>query len=409
MTELNTATSTSSEKALVDRKTFYVIYLLAFLSAFHFALPLYIESSFIEGIMGKLTIEDVGKYVGMIFAASSLITFITFLNISKILRRVGNFTLAFSMIALEVLTLLGLTLYATIPPIYIIFIFAIHLIVGNIIFFNLDLFLESFSDDESTGTIRGTFLTAMNIAFVIAPFLAGLVLTNGDFWKIFLAAAVIMTPTLILIFIRFGNYVDPQYENIPFVQTIKEIWQKKNIYKIMVSALLLRFFYSWMVIYTPIYLHMEMGIPYAQIVGFIMPIALLPFMLFEYILGKIADTRFGEKEILTIGFIILGISTASLSLITSSNILVWAGMLFMTRVGATFVEMMTETYFYKKIDATDTHLIGYFKNLRPLSYLIAPTLATVVLIFLDYKFLFLILGVVMLFGVRYSLTIEDTK
>jgi hypothetical protein len=404
MSELSTLS-----KDLVNRKTFYVIYLLAFLSAFHFALPLYIESSFIEGIMGNLAIEDIGRYVGMVFAVSSLITFITFLNISKILRRIGNFTLAFSMIAIEVLALLGLALSDSLSPLLIIAIFAVHLIVVNIIFFNLDLFLESFSDDESTGTIRGIFLTAMNIAFVIAPFIAGLILTDGDFWKIFLAAAFIMTPTLILIYIRFRDYVDPQYDNVPFIQTIREIWRRKNVYKIMMSALLLRFFYSWMVIYTPIYLHIEMGIPFSEIVGFIMPIALLPFMLFEYILGKIADTKLGEKELLTIGFIIMGITTASITLVDTSNILIWAGMLFMTRVGATFVEMMTETYFYKKIDATDTHLIGYFKNLRPLSYLIAPTLATAVLVFLDYKYLFLILGIIMFFGIRYSLTIEDTR
>lgn len=404
MSELSTLS-----KELVDKKTFYVIYLLAFLSAFHFALPLYIESSFIEGIMSNLPIEDIGKYVGIIFATSSLVTFITFLNISRILRKIGNFGLAFSMIAIEVLALLGLALSGSISPFLTIAIFAVHLIVVNIIFFNLDLFLESFTDDESTGTIRGIFLTAMNVAFVIAPLIAGLILTDGDFWKIFLAAAFIMTPTLILIYIRFRDYVDPNYEDVPFIGTIREIWNRKNVYKIMMSALLLRFFYSWMVIYTPIYLHMEMGIPFAQIVGFIMPIALLPFMLFEYILGKIADTKLGEKELLTIGFVIMGITTASITLVDTSNIAIWAAVLFMTRVGATFVEMMTETYFYKKIDATDTHLIGYFRNLRPLSYLIAPTLATAILVFFDYKYLFLILGIIMFFGVRYSMSIEDTR
>ena len=126
-------------------------------------------------------------------------------------------------------------------------------------------------------------------------------------------------------------------------------------------------------------------------------------------LGKIADARLGEKELLTAGFIITGIATMSLTFVVSSNIMLWAALLFMTRIGASFIEMMTETYFYKKIDATDTHLMGYFKNLRPLAYLIAPTTATIFLVFFDYKYLFLIIGIVMISGVRYSLSIVDTK
>ena len=333
----NTAETT---QCIVNKKTFYVIYLLAFLAAFHTALPLYIESSYIEGVIGRLSIESIGRYVGLIYAAASLVTFVTFLNISRILRHIGNFNLAFGMITIEILALLALALTHDLSPLYIIPIFIIHLIAGNIIYFNLDLFLESFSDDGSTGTIRGTFFTAMNISFVIAPFLAGLILTNGDFWKIFLASAFIMTPTLILLYIRFRDYKDPQYDNVPFIGTLKEIWRRKNVYKIMMSSFLLRVFYSLMVIYTPIYLHKAMGIPFSEIVGIIIPIALLPFMLFEFMLGKIADSYLGEKELLTAGFIITGLATMSLTFVVSSNIMLWAALLFMTRVGASFIEFI---------------------------------------------------------------------
>ncbi len=393
----------------VTKKALYVIYILAFLTSFHFALPLYLESSFLEEVMTKLGIENIEKYVGLIYTTASLITFILFLNISKILKKIGNFRLAFYFILIEVLMLLGLTFTNVLSSIYIIFFFLVHIVAVNIIYFNLDLFLESFSNDKSTGTVRGLFFTAMNIAFVAAPFIAGLILTDGDFWKIFLISAAIMSLTLPLLFIQFNGYKDPKYDSVPCIDTFKEIWRRKNIYKIMSSMFILRFFYSWMIIYTPIYLNQVMGISFSQIVGIIMPIALLPFPLFQFVLGKIADSTLGEKELLTAGFIIAGFSTASLSFVTTPSIIVWAALLFITRIGASFIEMMVETYFYKKIDATDTHLIGYFKNMRPLAFLIAPLFATGFLVFYDYQYLFLVLGIVVFSGIYFSLTLKDTK
>ena len=141
----------------------------------------------------------------------------------------------------------------------------------------------------------------------------------------------------------------------------------------------------------------------------IIPISILPFVMFEYILGKLADTRYGEKEILIIGFIITAISTFSISFITSSSVIIWTSVLFCTRIGASFIEIMTETYFFKKIDATDAHLIGYYRNVRPLAYLIAPLVATGVLFIFGYQYLFTVLSVIMVYGIYHASQIVDTK
>ena len=388
-------------------KTFYVIYILAFLVAFHIALLVYVESTFVESTLGKFSINDIGKFVGLIYAAAALVTLVVFLNVSKILTKLGNFKLALILFSVEMLALFGLAFVSS--PMVLILVFILHLIVMRLVFFNIDLFLESFSDDGSTGTTRGMFLTFSSTAFVIAPLMAGFILTNGDFWKLFFISGFIMIPAILLLYFQFRDYKDPVYDNVPLVKTLKEIWQRKNLYKIMASAFLLRFFYSWMVIYTPIYLHKEIGLAFSDIVGIIIPIALLPFILFQFMLGKIADEKLGEKEILTAGFIIAGFTTMLLSFVTSTNVMVWALLLFATRVGASFIEIMTETYFYKKIDATDTHLMGCFRTLVPLAYLIGPLVATGFLMFFDYQYLFVTLGIIMLFGLKYSLTIQDTK
>jgi len=366
-----------------------------------------VESSFAESILGKLDIDNIEKFVGIIYSLAALVTLATFFNISKILRKLGNFKLAFLLFFLEALASFGLVFIQS--PLFLIFLFIIHLIIIRLVFFNIDLFLECNSNDESTGTTRGILLTSSNSAYVIAPLIAGFILTNGDFWKLFFVSGFIMIPAILLLYFQFRDHKDPVYDDVPFIKTLKEIWQRKNLYKIMMSNFLLCFFYSWMVVYTPIYLHTEIGLSLREIVGIIMPIALLPFMLFQFILGKIADEKLGEKEILTAGFIIAGLATISLSFVTSTNIIVWAFLLFVTRVGASFIEIMNETYFYKKIDGTDAHLMGCFKTLVPLAYLIGPLTATAFLMFFDYKYLFIALGFIMFLGLRYSLTLEDTK
>jgi len=125
--------------------------------------------------------------------------------------------------------------------------------------------------------------------------------------------------------------------------------------------------------------------------------------------GRLADTKFGEKEFLTFGFIFMAITVSILPLITSTNFWVWTLALFATRIGASIVEIMTETYFFKKIDGTDAHILSVFRNNKSIAWIIGPFIASVFLVFFDLKDIFLALGLIMLLGLKYSLTIKDTK
>ena len=152
-----------------------------------------------------------------------------------------------------------------------------------------------------------------------------------------------------------------------------------------------------------------MGIPMNKILGIIIPIALLPFIFFEVSLGRLADKKLGEKEILFVGFIIMAVSTAGLSFITTSSVIIWALILFAGRTGASMVEAMTESYFYKKVDVEDAHLITFMRTLRASAYIIGPIVGTVLLSFIDFRYLFIILGFLMLTSLPFVFEIKDTK
>ena len=180
-----------------------------------------------------------------------------------------------------------------------------------------------------------------------------------------------------------------------------------SLHKIFACAFILNFFYTWMVIYTPIFLHDHVGFSLGAI-GMIMGIALFPFVLTQAFWGKISDKFWGQKEILTAGFLITGLSTIIIGLYDIKNLYFWIAILFMTRIGASMIEVMVETYLFKKINEKNTDIMSAYRATLPLAYIISPVVASVFLIFFDVPNMFILLGVIVIVGIRYSLSLKDT-
>lgn len=378
-----------------------LVYLASFLYSFHYALPLYIESSFITQF---LSTEEM---VGIIFSLGAIITVISTFFFPRILRRFGNYRTTLTIMGLEVIALLSLATFSL--PFLVLGLFIAHQALISLIFLNLDTFVESYSDDHATGSIRGVFMTVLNIAIAVAPFLAGLMLTDHDFWKVYLAAAIFMSLCFLVIAKNFRSYVDPNYLVPRFKDTIKTVLRSHDLHSVIFLHFLLAFFFSWMVIYTPIYLNKHIGIPMSDILSVIIPVALLPFIFFEALLGRIADKKLGEKEIVTAGFLLMAIATMGLSWITSTSVVVWAVALLVTRIGASAVESMVESYFYKKVGPEEINLVTFMRMVRGSAYIIGPLLGSLALSFINFRFLFFTLGIIILTSIPYTLTIKDTK
>lgn len=378
----------------------FVIYLLGFLFTLHGALPAYVNSTFLS----RFTSEG---FVGILYAISAAITIISFIYIPSILRKLGNYRMIITLLAVDFVCTLNM---AWSENFYLIVLsFILGFVSLAIIGFNIDVFLESFSKDSITGKIRGTFLSTANMAWIIAPLIGSFILTDGDYWKIFFTTAILIIPIVFLLHHNLKNYLDPEYKEIPFKKTFKEVISDKNIRSIFFVSFLLQFFYSWMVIYTPIYLYTYVGFSWHEI-GIMFSIMLLPFVLTEAKLGRLADTRWGEKEVMSVGFIVIALATGLVSFIEAKSILLWTVILFTTRIGASMVEIMSETYFFKKINSGKTNIIGLFRTMRPWAYLIAPLIATMLFSAgLSIKYIFVVLAVIMFAGLHWSLELEDTK
>lgn len=377
-----------------------ILYISGFFIALQAAIPAYINSSFIEQYLPS------EKLVGFLYTIAAIFTIIGLLIIPLILKKIGNFATIMTIASLNIIILLVLVLSQNAN--LILFSFIVYLILSAIIYFNLDIFLEQQSDDKNTGRIRGIYLSLINVAWVISPLLAGLLLTNGDYWKIYFLATIVSIPSILLLIFGFRKFKDPIYNTASLFKASKKVLKIKAIRKVLMVRFFLHFFYAWMIIYTPIYLHKHIGFDW-QTIGLIFTIMLLPFILFQLPLGKLADRKLGEKEILNCGIVIISLSTIALFFLNSSIFWVWAIFLFMTRVGASAVQITSESYFFKHVNAKDTHMVSFFRIVDPLAYSIAPLVASLVLLFLDFRYIFLVLGIIVLFALKYGLTLKDTR
>lgn len=376
----------------------YTISVLSFFLALHIALPTYFNSSFLS------TLTDESN-LSLIYSIQAIITIIGLLSMHNILRRFGNYKTAIGLIILQMFIFYGMINFTSANVVVSLFILALSMV--NLIGFTFDIFLEKSTDNEHTGTIRGHYMTITNSAWILGPLIGGILIVGENYKSIYIAAFALLFPLVYVIHKNFSKFVDPHYPKISLPKTLITIINNHDISKLMVINTVLQVFYAWMTIYTPIYLNKVIGFSWSEI-GIILTIMLIPFVLVQTPLGKLADSKLGEKEIMAIGYIIMGISTIILSLVTNNNLALWAIILFITRIGAAMAEIMIETYFFKKIDKKDSEILGVFRVTRPLSYLIAPLITTIGLIFTTNTYLFVILGLLCLITLIPIASIRDT-
>jgi MFS family permease len=374
------------------------LYAATFLLNLHIAVISYINSTFLNGFFND-------HVVGLLYSLGAILSIWAFIALPEALSRYGNYQIGLWALAVEFLAIFSLGL--TQNPVFIFVSFVASLILIRIIGLNSDIFLESLSTNGETGDIRGRFLTASNLAWVFSPLIASLLIGESNYEELYIFSALLALPVLYIFATKFRGFIDPLYKRITFWASLRLLKKKPDVSKVFTINTMLQIFYSWMIIYTPMYLKEYIGFEWSEI-GLIFTIMLLPFVLFEIPLGRLADKTLGEKEIMSLGIVILSVTTICLSFIEDRNLVLWTIMLFLTRVGASAIEIMNETYFFKKINHSDSDLIEFFRMTSPIAYILGPAMASLILFVIDIKYMFLVLGVMMVWGLRYSLTIKDT-
>lgn len=377
------------------------LYVMTLLHAFHFFAVHFINSSFLEQFVPQTE-------VGFIFAVSSFLTLLALASVVVFLTKFGNYYTALFATLIDFVASLGLVYSTNTGWIFVFFV--LQAVMVSVTLFCFDVFLENYTkNEEKTGSVRGLFLTMSMVASLFSPVISGWLLGDASVYQtVYLASALYLLPTLVILLSHFRTFTDPLYEILSVRNMFQAIRSNKNIFHISSAQFLLRFYFSWMVVYLPIYLHRYVGFSWLEI-GIILFIMIIPYVLIEFPAGIIADRWLGEKELLFGGFVITSVSTMALFFLDSTNVLAWGGILFVTRIGAALIESMSETYFFKQIDGDDTSILSIFRMLQPLAYIIGPLSASILLMYIDIQYLWVLLAGIMLVGIWNALALVDTK
>lgn len=374
-----------------------LIFVSVLLVSFHYSFVYFINSTYLNSILNE-------QAVGYLYMAGAIINISVFIAIPYFLRRKGNFKMSMLLITVEFAALLGLA-FANNKAL-IIALFILHSAIGPILFYMMDIFLERYAKPEEMGSMRGVYLTMQNIPPVITPFITGLILIKPSFWKVYLISAAFLVPLLIILISYFKNFRDQEYYVLEVREAAKRFYNKKNIFDVFIDHFLLHLFYGVTVIYLPIYLVNYIGFDWSS-VGIIFSLMLLPFVIFQIPIGNLEDTYHNEKYMLILGFFIMAGTFMIIPFIEGPSIILWAFILFVSRIGASLVEVSSESYFFKHIHSDNAGFIGFFRMTRSLPYFICPLLLSVSTLFFGFKYVFLLAGLIMLVGVRYTLIIKD--
>ncbi len=373
--------------------------------SFHFALVLYIHSSFLESHMST-------DAVSILYTVSALLAVGSFLLMPRLLRTIGNIRTITYLTVIEITALILLPF--TQIPFTIAILFILHQIAAQLLFFSLDIFMESLTGncEKDTGGRRGIFLTIMSLTIAFSALLSGYLMGDNEpqYALVYATSALILIPFLVIVRRSFSSWKDATYPDTRLVSGFRRFLRERDIRNVLLSHFLLQLFFSWMVIYMPLYLSSVLGLPWSE-VGRILFVGLMAYVLLEYIIGVIADTKLGEKEMMAFGFLILVVATAWFTFLNTSSIPLIMLAMFLTRVGASLVETTTESYFFKHTNGEDGALISFFRITRPLSMVVGAMLGSLTLVLVNHHMhlLFAVLGLLMIPGFFFTMQLKDTR
>lgn len=382
--------------------SFLLVYLFSIVFTFQTALTLYTSSTYLEQFTSP-------TMVSLVYAVSAAGAIIASLLLPRLLGAIGNVLTTLLLMVLCTITLVIVGLAPS--PIITILAFILFLILNPQIYLNIDVFLETITgkNEQNTGSQRGLLFAIVSLAiFLTSLSLGHIVGEQNDLSRVYFLGAGVGVVCIMLIIARFRSFYDPEYQIIRVRDMLRDAMRDVNVRTVVIAQFLLQFFFAWAVIYVPLYLARDLQYDWDTI-GLIIGAGLFAFVLFEYPIGLLADKKYGEKEMMAIGFVILALSSAAISFMAGASVLAWMSLMFISRLGASLVEVTTESYFFKHITGQEINLISLFRLTRPLANLVGALVGSLALLFLPFNLIFIVLAFIMIGGIFSTLVLTDTK
>ncbi|OHA88907.1 MAG: hypothetical protein A3C70_01985 [Candidatus Zambryskibacteria bacterium RIFCSPHIGHO2_02_FULL_43_14] len=378
---------------------FAIVLIITFFVSLHWGAILYVNSS----LLSNFFTPDI---ISIFFLLGGVGNVILFLLAPKLIERLGKHRLLLSFLILAAVSTLNLAWATTEALVAISFI--IYASTIYMIFYCFDIFLEELSTDTKTGEIRGIYIATIHLGLILGLFMLT-VLAIADVLKyVYIAATVLLVPPILFTIFSLKTS-SPTWHGLHRHHALLPFglwWRTRSIRRATLARFSLEFFYTFMTIYAPLYLHSVLGFEW-NVIGTMFIVMLLPFIFFQWPVGKLADHFIGEKELMIIGFLLMIVSLLFMPYL-EAVVIVWTLALLLSRVGASLVEITTDSYFFKHISAYDIRLLSIFRLTRPASIVLGTAVGAISLNIFSFEKIFFVLALVVFFGLKESLLIKDT-
>jgi MFS family permease len=361
-------------------------------------------SSFIDTIWALYLNSFVNSaaLVGFISAFLAAVSFISYFVFIPLIQKVNKPQL---YVFCLVMFAIGYLLFALNQNFYLFILIASFLtILSTLKVASFGIIVKDKTQKQKLSRNEGLMYTFFNLAWVLGPLIAGYISDAFGINLIFtLAAIFLLVATAFFMIVQVkDNRIDKKIEKHLLKNFFDFFKDPKRILMYFICGGV-NLWWGFIYLFIPIYI-IQNGLETIWVGYFLFAVA-VPLVFLEFPFSKIT-AKVGFKKIFILGFALTGI--CSLICFFIPNLYIIMALLTLASVGMALVEPTTEAYFFDLTrDDQEQRFYGPYNTGIDLSQFIGKILASILLIFLPFKFLFILFASIMGIYAILSLTIKD--
>jgi len=248
------------------------------------------------------------------------------------------------------------------------------------------------SKDSAVSKNEGIIYTSMNLAWVVGPLIAGFVASEFGINLVFLLSALFLTFGLILFRVfRIKDSKGKKKIDSNLFKNFIDFFKDKE--RVLAYTLGGGVNLWWVLIYLFIPLMIIRSSLGELWIGYFLFGIAVPLILFEYIFAKWAG-KHGFKKMFKIGYFLVSIIAFACFFV--SNIYIILSLLILASIGIAMLESTTEAYFFDILKRKEKYrFYGPYNTAIDTGSFIGKIFPSILLIFLPFKFIFLLFGAFM--------------
>jgi len=328
-------------------------------------------------------------YVGLLSTLFTITAMIASVIIIPLMEKNSKSKIYLVSLILYTISYILLAVFSKISLIIVLGIFIA--IISTLKITSFGIILRDKSSDTAVSKNIGLIYTFINLSWLLGPLIAGLMSKEFGIAKVFFLGAGFQALAFLL-FISFrikDNRTEKKIHHNPLKVLLEFLRNKDRLIVYLLSAGV-SFWWALIYVYIPMKI-VDSGLGNEK-VGFFLFGVIIPLILFEYIFGKITAKK-GFRKIFFTGYLILSI--ISLLCFFISNLYTILGLLIVASIGVSMIEPTTEAYFFDIITKNQRdRFYSQHNTAIDMGNIIATFFSAIILLFLPFKFIFILFGVV---------------